>query len=136
MTDYDDSPDKSPGATRRTFLGAAAAAAGLTMSTASTTATDTTTTDATIETDDVGSTRATYDEHTGVPVFPTLYVPDEWDSSLTVEGYHYTGDEQGDVEAQIDAGQLSLTVSLDPSEARAIARDLEAAATHVEEGDA
>lgn len=122
--------ESTNGTTRRAFLGAAAAAAGLTTAGVAS-ATDT----ATVETDDVGSTRATYPDRSGFPAFLDLGLPQDWDSTLTVKGYRYDDDEEGSVEVTVGRSNATLTMNFTPEQARSIADDLEGAADHVEGND-
>jgi len=116
--------------TRRQFLGAAAAAAGLAGLTATSTATSNQP-DIEIKRDKWGASRATLPKRTGLSSHLELYNLNEDDVRFRAKAYRYDEEESHvSVSIMLDAGNVSMTLSAE--EARTIAADLEAAADVVE----
>lgn len=136
MPDYDDSPDKSPGATRRTFLAGTAAALGLPA--LGSTATASTSNRATITHGNAGTHRAAFPSHDGLwSSFDLLYQEPDKDTSIDVDAYWYDDEENDDVggiEMTVASSTARMTLDFTPDRARDLAADLTEAAEQREQG--
>lgn len=128
MTDYDNTDQKSPGTTRRRFLGAAAALGLLGTVPGTTEATRATN----IQHGDHGTTRAIYETRTTSMALWDVYFRDSDGASINVNGYHFDDEEFAEVEVTITNNHADLTVSIPTAEARELGADLQDAAAVAE----
>lgn len=110
---------------RRQFLGAAAAATGLSIPDDEQPAVD-------VSRDDLGSACASVEP--GDPVAGTVHfaAEDDPEADLSVKGYAYD-DEQSMVECFVSVGSATITLSFSPERAEGIAAELMAAAEFADE---
>lgn len=128
MTDNDSRDGKTPATTRRRFLGAAAAAAGLAGFTGTSTATSNQP-DIDIERGDYGTVRGTLPKRSSNGGFLELYNPHDRDATVRAKAWHISDDEEeSHVALSVAMDACNFSVNVTPEEARTIAQDLEAAA--------
>jgi len=132
MTDYNDTPEKDSGTSRRAFLGAAAAAASLTAITGVSTATQRTTPVETYR-GEYGTHRADLPKRDSRGTFIELWNPDDRESELQAKAYHHD-DGESRVTLGIEVDSAAIDTGLTPGQARDLARDLRTAADHAEYG--
>lgn len=118
--------------TRRVFLGAAAALAGLSATNSA--GADAPEPEITVD-EETGSGRANVPRKSEVWSALEIFEDVDEDTHLGVSGF-WMDDEPPSVEFRVDTQLAGLTVNLSLEEARELAADLQLAATHAEQGAA